>query len=142
MIILDANILLYAFDETSPFHGIIRAWLEAQFRNREVIGLPWISLWAFLRVATNQRLNQSALSLAEAFAVIRDIHRMPKAIVVQPGSQHAQILSRIASDAQASGPRMTDAVLAALAIEHGAKLASTDRDFSRFRELKWVNPLD
>lgn len=140
MTILDANILLYAYDRSSVSHTRVIEWLETQFQAREAIGLPWISLWAFLRIATNPRINQSPLSLKEAFAVIHEIQQMPRAVIVQPGSQHAEILERLAIEAQANGSRITDAVLAAIAIEHGAKLASTDRDFSRFQGLKWINP--
>ena len=142
MTVLDANILLYAYDETSTAHMGVRAWLEQQFRTGEAIGLPWVSLWAFLRVSTNARINRTPLSLPAAFAVIGEIRSMPRSNLLEPGPQHAVILERLATATKANGPRMTDAVLAAIAIEHGAKLASTDLDFARFRELRWINPLD
>ncbi len=142
MTILDANVLLYAYDQSSPHHHEVRTWLTEQIRSREVIGLPWQSLWAFLRVATNARIQRFPLSLPVAFAVIHEVLHMPRSTVVNPGPLHAEILERIAMAGQASGSRITDATLAALAVEHGAKLASTDRDFGRFTELRWVNPLD
>lgn len=142
MTVLDANILLYAYDSDCKEHGRISAWLSDQFRSGEAIGLTWIALWAFLRISTNTRINRSPLPLEEAFEVIREIQQMPRANLIQPGPEHAVILERLARGAQAHGPRFTDATLAAIAVENGAKLASTDRDFSRFRELKWVNPLD
>jgi toxin-antitoxin system PIN domain toxin len=142
MTILDANVLLYAYDETSAQHPKVSIWLTEQIARREVIGLPWISLWAFLRVATNLRIQRTPLSLSEAFEVIEEIQRIPNAVIVQPGPLHAGILRSVATTGQATGPRMTDAILAALAVEHGAKLASTDQDFARYAELNWVNPLN
>lgn len=141
MIVLDANILLYAYDGSSEFHEPVREWLEARFRAREAIGLPWVSLWAFLRIATNARVMRTPLPVKEAFSVLEEIRRMPRAVVLAPGTQHAEILERLTVGAHAGGSRLTDAVLAAIAVEHGAKLASTDRDFARFKELKWVNPI-
>ena len=141
MIILDANVLLYAYDSGAEGHVEVRRWLAHQFRSNEMIGLPWISLWAFLRVSTNLRVHRSPLSLKEAFEAIEEILRMPRAHLIQPGPNHCEILQRLANSAQANGPRMTDAVLAAIAVEQGATLASTDRDFARFADLDWVNPL-
>lgn len=141
MTVLDANILLYAYNSESAHHADVRKWLEAQIRAKEALGLPWISLWAFLRISTNPRLSSPPLSLNEAFAIVHEILGMPRASVISPGRAHADLLERVSVEAQAGGARMTDATLAALAIEHGAKLASTDRDFARFKELKWVNPL-
>jgi uncharacterized protein len=142
MIILDANILLYAYDDKAAEHERVRRWLVRQFDAREAIGLPWVSICAFLRIATNPRINRTPLSLEEAFAIVREIQTIPRATLVQPGPQHGDILEGLAIAAQAAGPRMTDATLAAIAIELGAKLASTDRDFARFQGLHWINPLD
>lgn len=142
MVILDANILLYAYDDKSAEHARVREWLDQQLKANEAIGLPWISLWAFLRIATNPRVTRTPLALAEAFEIIEEIQAMPRAMLVQPGPHHIEILQRLAMAAHAAGPRITDATLAAIAIEHGAKLASTDRDFARFQGLNWINPLD
>jgi toxin-antitoxin system PIN domain toxin len=142
MILLDANILIYTYDLDSPHHGTARRWLKEQVQASETIGLPWISLWAFLRITTNPRIHQSPFPLAEAFRILREILQIPRAVVVQPGPDHVEILERMASTGQISGSRLTDASLAALAVEHGAVLASTDRDFARFPGLKWINPLD
>jgi toxin-antitoxin system PIN domain toxin len=141
MTILDANVLLYVYDEASPQHSKVRAWLTDQVARRETLGLPWISLWAFLRISTNIRIQRTPLSLREAFEVVEEVLRIPGAAVIQPGPLHCGIMERLAIAGQANGPRMTDAILAALAVEHGAKLASTDQDFARFEELRWVNPL-
>lgn len=141
MTILDANILLYAYDGRAAEHARVRSWLEDLFQEREAIGLPWVSLWAFLRISTNPRITHEPLTLEEAFEVVDEIRKMPRSILIEPEGRHAEILREVAARGQASGPRMTDAVLAALAIENGARLASTDRDFSRFPGLNWVNPL-
>jgi toxin-antitoxin system PIN domain toxin len=107
---------------------------------RVALGIPWISLWAFIRIVTNPRITQSPLSLEDAFEIAREILSMPGVILVQPGPKHLQILEQLSLDVEARGPRLTDAVLAAIAIETGAALASTDRDFARFKQLNWINP--
>ncbi|MEP6961428.1 MAG: TA system VapC family ribonuclease toxin [Acidobacteriota bacterium] len=142
MTILDANILLYAHDEEAPQRERIWAWLKEQFLRREVLGVPWISLWAFVRITTNTRINTSPLSLPQAFGLVQDILAMPGALIVGPGAAHAAILKHAAMSGQTTGSDLTDAALAAIAMELGAKLASTDRDFRRFADLAWVNPLD
>jgi hypothetical protein len=82
------------------------------------------------------------ITLERAFAKVREMLSLHRAVLVHPGSRHLEILARVAAEGQAAGPRFTGAVFAAIAIEHGATLASTDRDFARFPGLRWVNPLD
>ena len=142
MTILDANILLYAYDEAAPQNAKTKSWLKGRVENYELIGLPWVSLWAFLRIATNARIQRNPLSLDKAFEKIENMQQLPGATILQPGPRHAEILRRVAGAGMANGPRMTDAVLVALAVEHGATLASTDLDFARFKDVRWVNPLD
>jgi uncharacterized protein len=140
--ILDANILIYAYNQDAPQHGAAAKWLEGLFNSPEMVGLPWMTLWAFLRISTNARAWTKPMAAKEAFAAIHEWLERPNAAIVQPGPRHAEILEKLVGEGNASGPLVSDAVLAALAIEHGAALASTDRDFSRFRELRWVHPLD
>jgi len=140
--ILDANILIYAYNADAPEHPAIRAWLEQLFSSKEPVGLPWLVLWAFIRVVTNPRLSPRPRPAPEAFRVVRFLLQESQVEVIEPGSRHVEILEEIVVDQKISGPLFTDATLAALAIEHGATLASTDRDFSRFPDLRWVNPLD
>lgn len=142
MILLDANILLYAHDTEAVQHRAVRKWLESCFAGDDWIGLPWVSLWAFVRVSSNPRLLRRPLSSDEAFEIVRSLLAQPRTVIVQPGERHAELLERMVREGQAAGPLVTDAVLAALALEHGATLASTDRDFSRFPMLDWVNPLE
>jgi toxin-antitoxin system PIN domain toxin len=139
--ILDANILIYAYNADAPQHAQCRRWLEELFAGPEWIGLPWLTLWAFVRIATNPRLSPTPLPVSDAFQIIRTLLAQPRARLVEPGGRHAQILEKLAVDNQAAGALLTDAELAALAVEHGATLASTDRGFARFAELGWVNPL-
>jgi toxin-antitoxin system PIN domain toxin len=139
--ILDASILLYAYNADAPQHKSSRRWLENLYASPDWIGLPWLTLWAFIRISTNPRLSPIPLPAAEAFQIVRMLLAQPNSTVVEPGPRHAGILERLVEDHQATGPLLTDAVLAALAVEHGATLASTDRGFARFQELHWVNPL-
>jgi uncharacterized protein len=141
VIILDANILLYAYNADASQHLDTRRWLEQQLTAVDRIGIPWVTLWGFLRISTNPRLTRVALGVEEVFQAVRDLLDHSQVTIVEPGPRHAEILEQLVRQAGASGPRVTDAVLAALAIEHGATLASTDRDFSRFPKLRWINPL-
>lgn len=141
MTILDANILLYAYNADASQHVDTRRWLEQQLGAMDRIGIPWATLWGFLRISTNPRLTRVALGVEEVFQAVRELLSHPQVTVVEPGPRHAEILEQLVRQGGATGPRVTDAALAALAIEHGATLASTDRDFSRFPDLRWINPL-
>jgi uncharacterized protein len=141
MTILDANILLYAYDTDSPSHTEAARWIERLFGDSDTIGIPWQTIWAFLRIRTNPRLMANPKSPAESFELVREWLALPGVVTVQPGPRHAELLERLVIEHRASGALVSDAVLAALAMEHGAVLASTDRDFGRFPDLRWVNPL-
>jgi uncharacterized protein len=141
VIVVDANILLYAYDADAARHADARRWLEHAIAGPEWIGIPWLALWAFVRITTNHRVNVAPLAVADAFEIIRTLLAHPNVNLIEPGARHAEILERLATTYQVTGPLVTDAVLAALALEYGATLASTDRGFARFTELHWVNPL-
>ena len=141
MTILDSNILLYAWNRDDPHHEKIKPWLESLLSSQDWVGLPWITLWTFLRLTTNSRLYSRPLPPERAFEIISEWIQLPNVVVVQPGPLHREILQRLVRIGQATGPLLSDAVLASLAIEQGATLASTDRDFSRFPGLSWINPL-
>lgn len=142
MTVLDANVLLYACNADAPQHERAWRWLKALFASPEWIGLPWLTLWAFLRISTNPRLFPRPLPAEEAFKILYAWLRLPRVRVIEPGPRHAEILERFVTGCQAAGSLLTDAALAALTFEHGAILASTDRDFSRFPDVRWVNPLE
>jgi uncharacterized protein len=139
--LIDANLLLYAYDADAPQHAAAAAWLQGIFRENEPLGLPWVTLWAFVRIATNARLWPNPKTVDEAFRVVRELVNQPGVVIVNPGARHRELLEKLIQDHRASGPLVSDAVLAALAIENGATLASSDQDFSRFTELRWINPL-
>jgi uncharacterized protein len=141
MTIIDVNILLYAYDLDAPQNVAVAAWLERLFGSPDMIGLPWQAVWAFLRISTDRRTPVHQKTPAEVFQIVRSWLAQPGVVLVQPGPRHFEILERLVVEGQAAGLLVSDAVLAALAIENGATLASTDRDFSRFSGLLWVNPL-
>ena len=142
MTLLDVNILIYAASPESPFHARTSAWLERLSASGDLIGLPWHSLAGLIRISTDPRLTRNPRNPTEVFQNVRDWLSQPGVVPINPGPLHLNLLERMVVEARVAAPRISDAVLAALAIENGATLASTDRDFSRFPGLKWVNPLD
>lgn len=141
MILVDANLLLYAYDADSPQHDVSRRWLEEVLSGSGLVRFPWITAWAFLRISTNGRVFAHPLSAAEAHEAVASWLEQPNAGILEPGERHLEILEGLLREGQATGPLVMDAVLAALAIEHGATLCSTDRDFARFPGLDWQNPI-
>ncbi|HEU0154804.1 MAG TPA: type II toxin-antitoxin system VapC family toxin [Stellaceae bacterium] len=141
MILVDANLLLYAYHPRAAQHEKSRAWLEGVLAGRDLIRFAWVTVWAFLRIATNPRVFERPLSPAEAEAAVAYWLTQPVAGILEPGERHWEILRGVLRDGQTRGPLVMDAVLAAIAIEHGAQLCTTDRDFSRFGGLQWTNPL-
>lgn len=141
MILIDANLLLYAYDGHSPHHAAARMWLERTLSGPEPAALSWTITLAFLRLATDPRVFQRPLSTSQATHVVSEWLGGPRFALLEPGERHWEILRRALIDGQASGKLVMDAHLAALAIEHGATLASTDRDFARFPGLRLLNPL-
>lgn len=141
MILVDANLLLYAYYSRAPQHVASRDWLEKTLSGTELVRFAWLTLWAFLRISTNPRAFERPLSTLEAQRAVSSWLAQPTAGIVEPGERYWEILREVMHDGQAVGPLVMDAALAALAIEHGATLHTTDRDFARFRGLKWVNPI-
>jgi len=141
VILFDANVLIYAENVDDARYPAIKKWIASVSAGPETIGLPWPVLWAFLRISTNNRIFPKPFTSAEAFRTVKGWLAAPGVVTVEPGPRHAEILERLISDAGSTGSRVSDAVLAALAIENGATLASTDRDFNRFAGLKWIDPL-
>ncbi len=142
MILPDANLLLYAYHPRAEQHEASRTWLEAALSGSELVQFAWLTLRAFLRISTNPRAFEEPLSIAEATTTISSWLARPNAVVVQAGERHWEILRHLLDVSQSAGPLVTDAALAALAIEHGATLHTTDRDFSRFPGLNWTNPIE
>ncbi|MBM3646365.1 MAG: type II toxin-antitoxin system VapC family toxin [Alphaproteobacteria bacterium] len=141
MILVDANILIYAFDADSPQHVAAYDWLDARFNGTARIALPWSSLLAFLRIVTNPRVMRRPASMVEARAQVRSWLDCPAVWIPTPGERHAEILDSLLAAVNVHGNLVMDAHLAALALEHGLELHSTDSDFARFPGLRWLNPL-
>ena len=142
MIVLDANLLLYAYDSDSQQHAKARAWIEQVFSDGTPVGLPWQSVTAFLRIATNPRLSGKRFTPEEAVQIVDQWLEQPNVRLLSPGDQHWVILRQMLKEGQARGPLISDAHLAALTIEYGGILCTTDRDFARFPGLRWDNPLE
>lgn len=141
MIVLDANILLYAYDATSARHTAARAWVEQVFSGTAPVGLPWQTIAAFLRIMTNVRLPGERLTPSEAVAIVDGWLEQPCVQAVASGELHWGVFRQMLVEGQATGPLASDAHLAALTIECGGVLHTTDRDFARFPSLRWTNPL-
>lgn len=142
MIVLDANILLYAYDSASSHHKRARAWIEEIFSEATAVGLPWQSVTAFLRIMTNSRLPGNRFSVEEAVQVVDQWLEQPNIRLIAPGDDHWPLLRRMVVEGQAPGALVSDAELAALTAEFGGILHTTDRDFARFPDLRWTNPLE
>jgi len=141
MIILDANILLYAYDLDSTHHHRARLWVESVFSSTEPVGLPWQSVTAFLRIVTNPRLTGRRFTPEEAVQIVDQWIGQPNVRLLAPGDDHWQILRELILQGQTRGSLVSDAHLAALTMEYGGILHTTDRDFTRFEELRHTNPL-
>ena len=141
MILVDANILLYAEDQLSPHHGAARAWWDAELSGVSPICLCWTVLGAFIRIGTNSRVFERPLSLDQALARIQSWMDQPCTRIVGPTERHWVVFQKMLREGQAVANLVTDAHLAALAVEHGCELISTDSDFSRFSGIRWRNPL-
>ena len=140
MIVLDANILFYSYAAGSPEHQKARACVENLFSGTELVGLPWQTITAFLRISTNPRLP-GARSAAEAAREVEGWLEQPNVRILSPGDDYWRTLCRMMFEGQAYGSLLSDAQIAALTIENGAVLYSSDRDFARFPGLRWMNPL-
>ncbi|MGC1207206.1 MAG: TA system VapC family ribonuclease toxin [Ornithinimicrobium sp.] len=139
--LLDANILLYALDERSPHHERSRDWVEGTFNGDQRVGLPWQTIGAVARIATHPRIMVQPLTSDEVSSRIDAWMACPVVWVPAAGERTARILTRLLRRTGATGNLVPDAQLAALAIEHGLQMVSSDTDFARFPEVSWFNPL-
>lgn len=141
MNLVDANLLLYAEDSLSERHEAARTWWDGQLSGSDPVALCWPVLSAFIRIATNARLHQRPLTLREATERVQSWFNQSCVRMIQPTEAHWKIFQQTLRSGDAVGNLVTDAHLAALAMEHNCVLQSTDADFSRFRGLKWKNPI-
>jgi toxin-antitoxin system PIN domain toxin len=140
--LLDVNVLLYAHDTSAAHHPRCRDWLVRALKGDEPVGLPWQTLLGFVRIATNPRAVRRPLPAAEACAIVGRWLERPQAVVVEPGERYWEILRALVARSQVQGPLVSDAALAALAIEQGATLCTTDRDFRRFDGVTLFDPTE
>lgn len=141
MILVDANLLLYAEDSQSSHHSAARKWWVAQLSGSSPVCLCWSVLSAFLRISTNRQVYQQPLTLEEATDRVQSWLDQPCVRIVQPTQRHWHVFRDMLIAGKATANLVSDAHLAALAIEHGCELNSTDADFARFPKLAWRDPI-
>jgi toxin-antitoxin system PIN domain toxin len=136
MVIVDANVLLYAVDSTAVHHAKARTWLDASLSGAEAVGLAWVALLAFVRICTNPSILSAPMPIGDAVDQLDRWLGAPAAVVAGPTSRHLASLAGLLREAGTGGNLTTDAHLAALALEHNADVVSYDRDFARFRGVR------
>jgi toxin-antitoxin system PIN domain toxin len=141
MIVLDANILLYAYDVNAPLYPAARRYLESIFSAPYPIGIPLQSVLAFLRITTQRGALRAPYSTEEAISLVNEWLALPQVRLLTPGERHWVVLRRLVLEGQAAGRLVTDAEIAAMTIEYGGELHTNDRGFARFPGLRWTNPL-
>jgi toxin-antitoxin system PIN domain toxin len=140
LILLDANLLVYAHTPESPRREVASAWLEDMFNGSAKVGLPWPTLLAFARLMGNPSVVSKPVPLNLAWAHVTEWLKLPQTWIPLPTDRHITIISRLLGE-ESRPDLAADAHLAALAIEHGLTVCSTDGDFARFRDVRWENPL-
>lgn len=141
MILVDANLLVYAVVQDFPQHTRARSWLDERLNGQTGVGLPWPSLLAFIRLVSNPRVFREPLPMARAWSQVQDWMARPPVWTPVPTDRHAGILEALLSGIHGRSSLVPDAHLAALAMEYGLVLQSADHDFSKFPGLRWDNPL-
>jgi uncharacterized protein len=142
VILPDVNLLLYAYNRDADQHEAAARWLESTLAGPEPFALTWTTILGFLRMSTNPRMFPNPMTAGEAISVVNGWLQHPAVALLEIGERHWEILQRMIVLGNVSGPLITDAHLAALAVEHGVTLCTTDRDFARFPGLRWQNPLE
>jgi toxin-antitoxin system PIN domain toxin len=141
LILVDANLLLYAANRSAPEHERAKSWLDDRLNGSVRVGLPWPTLLAFVRLASNPLVLRNPVSPSGAWRQVADWLECEPVWVPSPGDFHSAILGDLLATPGMTSRLVPDAHLAALAIEHGLTLHSTDGDFARFPRLRWTNPL-
>ena len=142
MILPDVNVLIYALRADMPQHEQCRRWLEGVIAGDASFGLSPLVLAAVARITTNGRVFRQPCTLNEAFGYCDDLLGQPHCQIVEPGERHWQILRQLCIETETSGPRVSDAWFAALAIEAGCEWITLDRDYARFPGLAWSAPAE
>ncbi|BBZ09952.1 type II toxin-antitoxin system VapC family toxin [Mycobacterium branderi] len=140
MKIVDANVLLYAVNSSAEHHAASQRWLDGALGGGDIVGLAWVPLLAFIRLATKHGLFPSPLRPEEATAQVTEWCHAPGAVVVNPTPRHSDVLAGLLAKVGTGGNLVNDAHLAALAVEHRASIVSYDSDFGRFDGPRWTTP--
>jgi uncharacterized protein len=140
VILLDTNLLIYGYEPRSPHNKVTRAWLEGVLRRPAKVGLPWPTLLGFMRLMGNRHAVRRPIPLHRSRARVESLLALPQTWIPLPTDRHQEILASLL-EGESKPDVVNDAHLAALAIEHGLTLCSADRDFARFQDLRWENPL-
>jgi toxin-antitoxin system PIN domain toxin len=141
MIVLDVNLLIYAYDTTTPEHAEARAWVEEIFSGQEAVGLPWQTISAFLRVLTHPGTQGAKFTMQTAVAIVDQWLNLSHVRALAPAEEYWPLFREMLVKGDVRGRLTTDAALAAQTIEHAGILYTNDRDFARFPGLRWINPL-
>lgn len=141
MIIPDINLLLYAYDAGSPSHSKAAEWWQRCLSGTEPVGLAQVAVFGFIRIGTNRRVFANPLTPIEAAEHVRSWQAQPVVQILEPGADHVAKVLTLLETLGTGGNLVTDAQLAALALEHSAVLHTADADFLRFRGLRWFNPI-
>jgi uncharacterized protein len=138
--VIDANVLLYAVNESAERHDTSRSWLDHALNGSETVGFSWVALLAFLRLATKVGLFPMPLPLDDALACVQEWVAQPPSTILQPTARHLAVLTGLLGETGSGGNLVNDAHLAALAIEHGGTVVTFDSDFDRFPGVRWLPP--
>lgn len=141
MILVDANLLVYAANRDAPEHELAQSWLDERLNGTARVGLPWPSILAFVRIVSNPAILRRPVTVADAWRQVREWLACEVVWIPLPGEAHADLLGRFLELRIITSRLVPDAHLAALAVEHGLTLCSTDGDFAKLPGLKWENPL-
>jgi uncharacterized protein len=141
VILVDANLLLYAYNASAPEHERAKTWLAARLSDPAPLAMSWWTLSAFLRLSTHRRIYPAPLSIEEANSAVAAWLERPMVVLLEPGPRFWSIARQLLEESNARGPLVADALIAALCLEHGATLATHDTDFRRFPDLSTVDPI-
>jgi toxin-antitoxin system PIN domain toxin len=141
VILVDANLLVYACVSGTVHHEPSRRWFDEVLNAPERVGLPWPSLLAFVRLVVNPRVFERPMTVKRAWAQVEEWLSLDRVWIPQPTERHAEFLGKLLGNIGSRANLVPDAHLAALALEHGLTLCSVDADFARFAGLRWKNPL-
>lgn len=140
VLLLDVNVLLAAHRDDHPDFAVSRPWLAELVRSGKQFAVPWVVWWSFLRIATNRRIFDVPTPVDDALSFVHAVRLQPGYLQLDAGTRHLDVLARVCVEAEAAGDLMPDAILAAIAVEHGGAVVSFDRDFARFPGLAWHRP--